>query len=175
MAALFAAAAFAVSNTSFKMVPSQGAQAIKNKCLENARANVSIRTVGGIQLMNVALSGMPKNNGFALFVLQQPNAPFGVSWYQGDIDTDAQGRGNVRVAGIFSEETFAFSPDSAPAPKFDPVHTFHLGVWFSEPRQARAAGCTGTKTPFDGDHVAGIQALSTQNSPDLRGPLSKIK
>jgi hypothetical protein len=187
MAALFAAAAFAVSNTSFKMVPSQGAQAIKNKCLENARANVSIRTVGGIQVMNVALSGMPKNNGFALFVLQQPNAPFGVSWYQGDIDTDAQGRGNVRVAGIFSEETFAFSPDSAPAPqveaqvdantgpKFDPVHTFHLGVWFSEPRQARAAGCTGTKTPFDGDHVAGIQALSTQNSPDLRGPLSKIK
>ena len=46
MAALFAAAAFAVTNTSFSMVPSQGAQAIKNKCLENARANVSIRTVG---------------------------------------------------------------------------------------------------------------------------------
>jgi hypothetical protein len=186
MAALFAAAAFAVSNTSFSMVPSQGAQAIKNKCLENARANVSIRTVGGIQVMNVALSGMPKNNAFALFVLQEPNAPFGASWYQGDIDTDAQGRGSVRVAGIFSEETFAFSPGRVPAPQvddqdaakgpaFDPVHTFHLGVWFSEPRQARAAGCTGTKTPFDGDHVAGIQALSTQNSPDLRGPLSKIK
>ena len=185
MAALFAAAAFAVTNTSFSMVPSQGAQAIKNKCLENARANVSIRTVGGIQLMNVALSGMPKNNAFALFVLQEPNAPFGVSWYQGDIDTDAQGRGNVRVVGIFSEETFAFSPDSLPAPqvdapdakngpKFAPVHTFHLGVWFSEPEQANKAGCSNTVTPFDGDHEAGIQALSTQNFKQL-GPLSKIK
>ncbi len=185
MAALFAAAAFAVSNTSFSMVPSQGAQAIKNKCLENARANVTISTVGGIQVMNVALSGMPKNNAFALFVLQKPNAPFGVSWYQGDIDTDSQGRGSVRVAGIFSEETFAFSPGALPAPqvddqdaakgpKFDPVHTFHLGVWFSEPEQANKAGCTGTKTPFDGDHEAGIQALSTQNFKQL-GPLSKIK
>ena len=185
MAALFAAAAFAVSNTSFSMVPSQGAQAIKNKCLENARANVTIRTVGGIQVMNVALSGMPKNNAFALFVLQEPNAPFGASWYQGHIDTDAQGRGSVRVAGIFSEETVAFSPgvspapqvdapDAAKGPKFDPVHTFHLGVWFSEPAQANKAGCTGTKTPFDGDHVAGIQALSTQNFKQL-GPLSKIK
>ena len=185
MAALFAAAAFAVTNTSFSMVPSQGAQAIKNKCLENARANVSIRTVGGIQVMNVALSGMPKNNAFALFVLQEPNAPFGVSWYQGDIDTNSQGTGRTQVIGIFSEETFAFSPGRVPAPQvddqdaakgpvFDPVHTFHVGVWFSEPAQAKKAGCSNTVTPFDGDHEAGIQALSTQNFKQL-GPLSKIK
>jgi hypothetical protein len=183
MAALFAAAALAVTNTSFKMVRSQSAE--DNNCLQNARANVNIRTVGGIQVMDVALSGMPKNNAFALFVLQKPNAPFGVSWYQGDIDTDSQGRGSVRVAGIFSEETFAFSPGALPAPqvddqdaakgpKFDPVHTFHLGVWFSEPEQANKAGCTGPPTPFDGDHEAGIQALSTQNFKQL-GPLSKIK
>jgi hypothetical protein len=183
MAALFAAAAFAVTNTSFKMVRSQSAE--DNNCLQNARANVNIRTVGGIQAMDVALSGMPKNNAFALFVLQEPNAPFGVSWYQGDIDTDSKGQGKTRVVGIFSEETFAFSPDSLPAPqvddqdaakgpKFAPVHTFHLGVWFSEPGQAKAAGCSGTVTPFDGDHEAGIQALSTQTFKKL-GPLSRLK
>jgi hypothetical protein len=184
MAALFAAAAFAVDSTSFKMERSQSA--VDNDCLKNARANVTIRTVGGIQVMNVALSGMPKNGAFALWILQQPNSPFGVSWYQGDIDTDGQGRGSVRVAGIFSEETHAFSPDSVKAPqvdapdanngpKFAPVHTFHVGVWFSEPQQAKKAGCSGTVTPFDGDHEAGIQALSTRNFGDLSGPLRRIK
>ena len=91
----------------------------------------------------------------------------------------------MRVAGIFSEETFAFSPGRVPAPQvddqdaakgpvFDPVHTFHLGVWFSEPAQAKKAGCSNTVTPLDGDHEAGIQALSTQNFKQL-GPLSRIK
>jgi len=184
MAALFAAAAFAVDSTSFKMVRSQSA--VDNGCLKKARANVQIRSVGGIQVMNVALSGMPKNNAFALWILQKPNTPFGVSWYQGDIDTDGQGRGSVRVAGIFSEETHAFSAgkvrapqvdeqDAAYGPEFFPVHTFHVGVWFSDPKQAKKAGCSGTVTPFDGDHEAGIQALSTQNFSDLRGPLRKIK
>jgi hypothetical protein len=60
---------------------------------------------------------MPPNNAFALFVLQQPNGPFGVSWYQGDIDTDRYGRGQVQVRGIFSEETFAFAPGSVAAPQ----------------------------------------------------------
>jgi hypothetical protein len=184
MATLFAAAAFAVSSTSFKMVRSQSA--VDNTCLKNARANVTIRTVGGIQVMDVTLSGMPKNNAFALWILQKPNAPFGVSWYQGDIDTNSKGYGKTRVAGIFSEETHAFSAgkvkapqvdeqDAAYGPEFFPVHTFHVGVWFSDPKQAKKAGCSGTVTPFDGDHEAGIQALSTQTFPALRGPLSKIK
>jgi hypothetical protein len=159
---------------------------VANDCLEGARANVTVRTVGGIQVMDVALRGMPPRNAFALFVLQQPNAPFGVSWYQGDIDTDRYGRGEVRVIGIFSEETFAFAPGSVPAPQVDaqdaatnpafaPVHTFHVGVWFSEVRQARQAGCSGTVTPFDGDHRAGIQALSTRNFGNLNGPLRRIQ
>ena len=183
MAALFAAAAFAVDKTSFKMVRSQSA--VDNGCLKKAYANVNIRTVGGIQVMDVSLNRMPKNSAFALFVLQEPNAPFGVSWYQGDIDTNSQGTGRTQVIGIFSEETFAFSPGRVPAPQvddqdaakgpvFDPVHTFHVGVWFSEPAQAKKAGCSNTVTPFDGDHEAGIQALSTQNFKQL-GPLSRIK
>src|SRR5918998_3401945 len=61
--------------------------------------------------------------------------------------------GKARVAGIFSEETHAFSPgkvkapqvddeDAANGPRFFPVHTFHVGVCFSEPQQANKAGCS---------------------------------
>jgi hypothetical protein len=183
---LLAAVAVAqTTSTSFTMVRSESAIDQGANCLQGASANVSIRTVGGNQIMDVALRNAAPNTGFTLFVIQQPNAPFGVSWYQGDLDTDNQGNGEVRVMGIFSEETHAFAPDSVPAPQvdnqdaannpaFDPVHTLHLGMWFADPQEAQAAGCSGTVTPFDGDHEAGIQALSTRNFPDL-GPLSRIQ
>jgi hypothetical protein len=185
MAALFAAAAFAVDDTSFKMVRSQAAK--DKNCLEGASANVDIHsTPVGNQIMNVELKHAAKNTEYTLFVIQQPNDPFGVSWYQGDISTDNQGNGSERFIGIFSEEVFAFSPakveapkvddfDAKKGPKFKPVHTFHLGLWFADPKEAKDAGCSGKVTPFDGDHEAGIQALSTRNFPDLKGPLGKIK
>jgi hypothetical protein len=183
---LLAAVAVAqTASTSFTMVRSESAIDQGADCLQGASANVTVRTVGGNQIMDVNLRNAAPNTGFTLFVIQQPNAPFGVSWYQGDLDTDNQGNGAVQVKGIFSEETFAFAPESVPAPQvdaqdaarnpaFDPVHTLHLGLWFADPQEAQAAGCSGTVTPFDGDHEAGIQALSTRNFPDL-GPLSRIQ
>jgi hypothetical protein len=184
MAALAVGTAFAVSSTSFKMVRSQSA--IANDCLQGAYANVKIRSVGENQIMDVTLNKMPKNTAFTLFVIQVPNAPFGVSWYQGDIETNSSGQGKGRFIGIFSEEVFAVAPGSAPAPQvdpqdalvnppFQPVHTFHLGVWFADPEEAEDAGCSDTVTPFDGDHEAGIQALSTRNFGDQNGPLRKIQ
>jgi len=185
MAALFAAAAFAVDDTSFKMVRSKAA--VDNKCLEGASANVDIRsTPVGNQIMDVELKHAAKNTEYTLFVIQQPNDPFGISWYQGDISTDNQGNGSERFIGIFSEEVFAIAPGSVKAPqvddqdaeknpKFKPVHTFHLGLWFADPKEADDAGCSGKVTPFDGAHEAGIQALSTRNFPNLKGPLGKIK
>jgi hypothetical protein len=116
-AALFAVAAFAVDDTSFKMVRSQSA--LDNDCLRNARADVDTRTVGGNQIMDVTLKHAAKNTGFTLFVIQQPNSPFGVSWYQVDLDTDNKGNGEVRVIGIFSEETLAFAPERVKAPQVD--------------------------------------------------------
>jgi hypothetical protein len=185
MAALFAAAAFAVDDTSFKMVRSQ--TAVAKDCLEGASANVDIRsTPVGNQIMEVELKHAAKNTEYTLFVIQQPNDPFGISWYQGDISTDNNGNGSERFIGIFSEEVFAIAPGSVKAPqvddqdahknpKFKPVHTFHLGLWFADPKEAKQAGCSGTVTPFDGDHEAGIQALSTRNFPNLKGPLGNIK
>jgi hypothetical protein len=184
--ALAAAAAFAVdSTTSFKMVRSQ--KAVANDCLEGAKAHVDVRTTPtDQQVMDVSVNHAPKNTEFELFVTQQPNSPFGVSWYQADFTTNNQGNGEVRARGIFSEELFVFAPGSVKAPQvdnqdaeanpaFDPVHTLHLGLWFGDPEDAKDAGCSGSVTEFDGDHEAGIQAFSTRNFPKLEGPLGKIK
>jgi hypothetical protein len=183
--ALAAAAAFAVDTTSFKMVRSQ--KAADAGCLGDARAHVDVTTTPtDQQIMDVTVNHAPKNTEFELFVTQQPNSPFGLSWYQADFETNNQGQGEVRARGIFSEELFAFAPgvvkapqvddqDAEKNPAFDPVHTFHLGLWFGSPEEAQAAGCSGTVTAFDGDHEAGIQAFSTRNFPNLKGPLGKIK
>jgi hypothetical protein len=186
VAALAATAAFAGDDTtSFKMVRSQAA--VDNECLEGAKAQVDVRTAGtGLQIMDVELNHAPKNTEFELFVTQQPNSPFGISWYQADFETNNQGQGEVRAIGIFGEELFVFAPGSVKAPqvdkfdaeknpKFDPVHTLHLGLWFGDPKDAKDAGCSGKVTQFDGDHEAGIQAFSTRNFPKLEGPLGKIK
>jgi hypothetical protein len=91
--------------------------------------------------------------------------------------------------GRFSIETFIVAPGSAPAPVVHdtppfpdassntataPVHTFHLGLWFNSSVDAAAAGCPGAPTPFNGDHNAGAQALSTRNFPDDHGPLRDL-
>jgi hypothetical protein len=182
---LLAGVAMAKRVPQFEMVRSESA--VAKDCLKKASASVQIRsTPEGNQIMDVTLNHAAKNTAFTLFVLQQPNDPFGVAWYQGDIDTDNKGHGKGRFIGIFSEEVFAIAPGSVPAPqvdnqdaeknpKFKPVHTFHLGLWFADPKEAKQAGCSGTVTPFDGDHEAGIQALSTRNFPDLKGPLGEKK
>jgi hypothetical protein len=106
--------------------------------------------------------------------------------YQADFTTNNQGNGEVRARGIFSEELFVFAAGSVDAPQvddqdaeknpaFDPVHTFHLGLWFGDPEDAKDAGCSDTVTAFDGDHEAGIQAFSTRNFPKLEGPLGEIQ
>jgi len=64
---------------SFKMVVSAGA----STCLPNARAKVQIISDGQAEDMFIVAKGLPPNTGFDFFVIQVPNAPFGLSWYQG--------------------------------------------------------------------------------------------
>ncbi len=173
--------------TAFRMVRSAKAEA--SACLAGAGAEVTIRSVGGVELMDVSVHGLPPRVDFNLFALQLPNAPFGLGAYQGDIETDAQGRGQQRFVGRFSSETFSVAPGSGPAPVLHhnafpdaqqnpatgPVHQFHLGLWFNSPADAARAGCAGDVTPFSGEHAAGIQALSTRNFGDAQGPLQEVK
>ena len=169
----------------FNMVASAGAKA----CAANASATVRIVPLGPVELMDVTVQGLPPKTDFDFFVIQVPKAPFGVSWYQGDIETDKNGRGHQVFLGRFSIETFALAPGSAPAPvvfngafpdassnpPFNPIQMYHLGLWFGSPEAAQAAGCPATVTPFNGEHNAGIQVLNTSNFSDDQGPLRSVK
>ena len=147
--------------------------------------------LGPVELLNIRATGLPPNTEFDLFVIQVPNAPFGLAWYQGDLETNALGVANGNFVGRFNIETFIVAqtpavaapvvhnqppfPDANTNPTTEPVHTFHLGIWFNSPTDAQNAGCPNTVTRFNGEHNAGIQALSTRNFPDLQGPLSQLQ
>ncbi|WP_273841911.1 hypothetical protein [Rubrobacter calidifluminis] len=114
-ATLVAGSALALTtSTTFKMVRSSGA--VTAGCLKGANGTVSIHSLGPVEVMNVSLNRLPPNREFDLFVTQLPNTPFGVSWYQGDLRTNARGHAMGRFIGRFSVETFAVAPGSGPAP-----------------------------------------------------------
>lgn len=117
--------------------------------------------------------------------------PFGLAWYQGDIETDDQGEGHQSFRGRFSSETFIVAhppgnqpapvihdqgpfPDANSSPATEPIHTLHLGLWFGSPEAAAAAGCANTATRFSGNHDVGIQVMNTSNFPTLAGPLGNL-
>jgi hypothetical protein len=173
----------ATTSTTFAMVRS-GAS-VKAGCLNHAAAIVKINSIGPVEVMTIKAFGLPKNTDFDLFVTQVPDAPFGLSWYQGDLESDKNGTASGRFIGRFSRETFSVAPAPAPAPFLHgadatsnpttaPVHQFHLGLWFNSPKDATKAGCASNVTPFNGDHTAGVQALSTRNFAG-NGPLARVK
>lgn len=174
----------------FDMVRSAGI--VKAGCLPNARAVATLTRLQQNNRLTVEVAGMPANVGLVLFVTQLPNAPFGVSWYQGDFETNANGYARVSVQGIFNAETFSLSPDGPEGgadPTQDvtgkarvdtdavlrPTNQFHLGIWFDSPEDAAAAGCPGATTPFNGTQDAGVQALNTANFDNNLGPLAAIR
>lgn len=159
---------------SFNLVPSPGIA----QCLPHAKGHADIFQEPNNQKLQVSVEGLIPNTGYALFVIQLANKPFGVAWYQGDFDTNGEGKGSVTVRGIFSKETFSVST-GGPTVTFKPTHQFQLGLWFGETEPPFQQGCEPGKTspvvtPFDGDHVAGVQALNTANFPDNAGPLSHV-
>ena len=169
----------------FDMTVSAGAAT----CLPRAHANVPVLDDGTAQDLFIAAQGLPPNTGFDFFVLQTPKPPFGMSWYQADVESDANGNAFQHVRGIFSIETFTVAPNAAPAPVVfggpfpdasvnpptAPLQMYHLGLWFASPADAQNAGCAATVTPFHGEHNAGIQVLNTANFADDAGPLRQLK
>jgi hypothetical protein len=168
----------------FDLIRSKG---LGDNVLPNAHGRVKIESVGPVEIMKVKVWGLPPNTDFDLFVIQVPNAPFGLSWYQGDIETNKDGAGYGEFVGRFNIETFIVSKASLPAPvifnKAFPdasqgvvvgrIHTYHLGLWFNSPTDGAAAGAPGV-TPFNGEGNAGAQVLNTGGFDDLAGPLIKI-
>jgi hypothetical protein len=158
---------------SFALVPSAGIKA----CLPHIGGRVTITPGSLNDTMRVSIHGAPARSGFDLFVIQTPDKPFGVSWYQSDVQADRHGRGSATVRGIFDRETFSVSPGGTTT--FGPTHQFHLGLWFDNPRTPFKLGCepgapAPVVTPFNGEQHAGIQALNTGQFPDNAGPLSHV-
>src|SRR6185437_12013405 len=83
-------------------------------------------------------TGLAKNTGYDFFILQVPTAPFGVSWYQGDLESDSIGHANGHFVGRFNVETFAVAPGVAPAPPES-----------STPRRSRMPARTGLQSDPD--------------------------
>jgi hypothetical protein len=71
---------------------------VSSNVLPNARGRVRIESVGPVEIMNVTVFGLPPNRDFDFFVIQRPVAPFGLFWYQGDIETNRFGVGFSVVA-----------------------------------------------------------------------------
>lgn len=166
----------------FKLTVSAGAAS----CLPHAAGIGTLTHFSSqVQQLRLSVSGLPKSASFDAFIIQVPNSPFGLSWYQGDVHTNASGDGSVTFLGRFSTETFIVAPGVAPAPVVfggpfpdasqnpatNPVQLYHVGVWFDSPAVAMSAGCPPTETPFNGTHNAGIQVLNTATFPINAGPL----
>lgn len=157
----------------FNLVPSPNI----TKCLANAGGSATITRGSLNDELSVHVKGLAPNTGYDLFVIQLPNKPFGVSWYQSDLETNGNGEGSVSVRGIFNVETFSVSPGGTTT--FAPTHQYHLGLWFNDPQVPFKLGCepgatAPVVTPFNGEQHAGIQVLNTSNFPDNAGPLSHV-
>lgn len=142
--------------------------------IQKATAKISItnRFANGAQndVMTLTASGLPKNTGFDMFLVQ--NSPldsgtfngFGFGWYQSDVNSSSTGTVSVKVQGIFDKETFIENPASP----FTPIHTFNVGFWFGSPTQEQAVCGNATApaaTPFNGEQNAGLLAMITQGEP----------
>jgi hypothetical protein len=171
----------------FNMVPAPGIGGTEG-CVQKATGRVTITSLGVVENMHVEASGLPANTDFDLFVIQVPLAPFGLSWYMGDMLTDAHGLAVGDFIGRFSIGTFIVAPGVAPAPVVDPpnlgdanknpatppVQTYHLGLWFDTVQDAGKSGCATKTTPFNSTHNAGVQVLNTSNFTDGNGPLLHV-
>ena len=49
----------------------------------HAHGRVQIESVGPVEIMKVKVWGLPPNTDFDFFVIQVPDKPFGLAWYQG--------------------------------------------------------------------------------------------
>jgi hypothetical protein len=174
----------------FKMVRNPGLNAAFPNFLPNAGGRVIVESVGPVEIMSVSVFGLPPNTDFDFFVIQVPKSPFGLAWYQGDIETNKFGFGHQIFVGRFNIETFIVAtapaapaptpfdkppfPDASTNPVTNPVQLYHLGLWFNNPQDAVKAGGPNTATPFNGEHNAGVQILDTANFPDDFGPLRHL-
>jgi hypothetical protein len=170
----------------FDMVPATPAI---RACLPDAKGTVTIKKWEVNDELTLDVVGLARNTGYALFVLQMPGTPFGMAWYQSDLETDSNGEGSASVWGALNAKAFSISPaqlttrgqrgNAQTGAMFGAVNLYHLGLWFDDPQVPFRQGCEpGQKapvvTPFNSGQHAGIQVLNTSNFMNQPGPLSNV-
>ena len=161
-----------VNSKTFSLKPSA---ALTNlSCLQPAGKTATAKatvTRGGVNdTLKLTLNGFKPNLGFDLFTVQLNAPPFGLAWYQSDVETNAKGQATVTIKTILLDQIFGFSGGGTTT--FAPINTFHVGFWFDSPQEAQ--GCLSAPaptTPFNGEHNAGPLAFISQAAPGALGPL----
>ena len=168
----------------FPMVRS--AAAANGGCLANASAKVKVENEGAVEEMTLKARGLPPDTNFDFFVIQVPNTPVRPLVVPGRLRDRPPRQGEQEYVGRFNIETFIVAPGTASAPMVHPADATHRtrrrrrstrSTWAcgsTRRDDAMKAGCPATVTPFNGDHTAGIQALSTRNFADDQGPLRQL-
>src|SRR3954447_23586684 len=91
----------ATDHISFNMIRSKG---LPSGCATHAAASVTVRSLGFAEKMTFTVSGLPAGTALDLFVIQVPNAPFGVSWYVGDLQVGGNGTVTKSFISRFNDE-----------------------------------------------------------------------
>ena len=166
-------------------------------CLEQSskktpRATVTVTKGSLNDTLVIRLEHFKPGLDFDLFTVQ--NSPlesdgtadatftnFGLAWYQSDIKIGQSGNGAVKINTKLVHEIFRFDPSVSdaddPSPSttaLAPTNAFHVGFWFDTPDDAAECfgGITPAKTPFNGAHTAGPNAMISEPvAPDDLGPL----
>lgn len=145
---------------------------------DTARVRATVDVGKEVDEMNLELTGFRPGLRFTVFTVENSNQlagggadpdfeNFGLAWYQAAVNIGKNGNGKVKFSTILLNKVFGFDP----AVGLAPTNTFHVGLWFNDPQDARRCGFKGF-TPFNGAHKAGPLALITRpNGRTGRGPL----
>ena len=124
--------------------------------------------------LKLTLSGFKPNLGFDLFTVQLNAPPFGLAWYQSDIETNSSGAATVTIHTIFWTRSSASAVAGRLA--FAPINTFHVGFWFDSPQEAQPCLSTpAPTTPFNGEHTAGPLAFITRQVRVVSGRCARSR
>jgi hypothetical protein len=145
----------------FSLAPTS---AVVAKCMPAATVRVRVRLLEektGRDVLQVDARGLRPNTAFTVFLVEEPNDPFGAVEYIGDLETNRQGRAKVELRAIV-EEAFASTLVKGKRVRAD---LDHVGMWFADPAgdDACFGKGKGKVTPFDGDGNAGVQAFNSAN------------
>jgi hypothetical protein len=153
-----------VHSKTFSLVP---ASSTLVPCLQapgkTAKATVKVTRGSLNDTLTVTVSGFKPHLGFDIFTISDTAKPFGLAWYQSDLESNATGGGSATIKTKLLDEMFGALNGSV-------TQVTHIGFWFNKPSDAATCGFAGPPTPFNGEHDAGPLAFVSTGAVG-HGPL----